>query len=128
MKHQILLVSCMAVLTISKQPVRSKLEPYGKRRHVPSSNFIGTTDTKDFVIRTKNAERVRVKANGNIGINLSGSPIALLDLRNSKEINSIYATNSSTNSNQFGFRTVVNGIQCECFQNCRRIFRNRRRK
>ena len=116
MKHQILLVSCMAVLTISNNLFAQNWSLTGNAGTVPTTNFIGTTDTKDFVIRTKNAERVRVKANGNIGINLSGSPIALLDLRNSKEINSIYATNSSTNSNQFGFRTVVNGINASAFR------------
>ena len=106
----------MAVLTISNNLFAQNWSLTGNAGTVPSSNFIGTTDTKDFVIRTKNAERVRVKANGNVGINLSGTPIALLDLRNSKEINSIYATNSSTNSNQFGFRTVVNGINASAFR------------
>lgn len=31
-------------------------------------NFIGTTDNKDFVIKTNNTEKVRVLANGNVGI------------------------------------------------------------
>ncbi|HEY2726761.1 MAG TPA: hypothetical protein VGI61_06285, partial [Parafilimonas sp.] len=42
-----------------------------------STNFIGTTDNIDFVIRTKNIERLRVNSNGNIGINFSSAPIAL---------------------------------------------------
>lgn len=32
------------------------------------SNFIGTTDANDFVTRTNNTERMRVTANGNVGI------------------------------------------------------------
>lgn len=34
----------------------------------PSTNFIGTVDTQDFVVRTNNVERMRVSSNGNIGI------------------------------------------------------------
>ena len=82
----------------------------------PTSNFLGTTDSKDLVIRTQNIERLRVHLNGNIGINFSGGPIALLDLRNNTEGNSIYVTNSSTNSSQYGFRTAVNGVNVNAFR------------
>lgn len=34
----------------------------------PGTNFIGTTDAQDFVIRTNNVERVRVESAGNVGI------------------------------------------------------------
>ncbi|MFA6924975.1 MAG: spore surface glycoprotein BclB [Bacteroidales bacterium] len=34
----------------------------------PSKHFIGTTNAKDWVIRTSNAERIRVLAGGNVGI------------------------------------------------------------
>lgn len=34
----------------------------------PSTNFIGTIDNVDWVIRTNNTERIRVGANGNVGI------------------------------------------------------------
>jgi hypothetical protein len=36
-----------------------------------SSNFIGTTDSIDFVTRTNNTERMRVAANGNVGIGVN---------------------------------------------------------
>lgn len=34
----------------------------------PTTNFLGTTDNQDFVIATNNTERVRVQADGDIGI------------------------------------------------------------
>jgi Chaperone of endosialidase len=34
----------------------------------PATNFVGTADAQPLVIRTNNAERLRVTANGNIGI------------------------------------------------------------
>ena len=32
------------------------------------TNFIGTTDTEDFVVKTDNSERIRVASNGKVGI------------------------------------------------------------
>ena len=32
------------------------------------TNFIGTTDTEDFVVKTNNSERIRVASNGKVGI------------------------------------------------------------
>jgi hypothetical protein len=45
----------------------------------PSINYIGTTDATDFVVRTNNAERMRIQSAGNIGIgtNNPGSLLAL---------------------------------------------------
>lgn len=37
----------------------------------PTTNFLGTTDNQDFVIATNNNERLRVQADGDIGINQS---------------------------------------------------------
>ena len=34
----------------------------------PSNDFLGTTDSQPLVIKTNNAERLRVNANGNVGI------------------------------------------------------------
>lgn len=44
----------------------------------PTTNFLGTTDGQDFVLRTNNAERMRALSNGNIGIGLTG-PVAILE-------------------------------------------------
>lgn len=35
----------------------------------PATNFLGTADAQDLVISTNNSERMRVKSNGDIGIN-----------------------------------------------------------
>lgn len=44
----------------------------------PASNFLGTTDAQDFVIRTNNAQRVRIDLNGFIGMNAAPSSWARL--------------------------------------------------
>jgi hypothetical protein len=46
----------------------------------PSTNFIGTTDALDFVIRTNNTEKLRVESGGDVGIGVS-DPIYKLDVR-----------------------------------------------
>ncbi|HUC81373.1 MAG TPA: hypothetical protein VMR70_10680 [Flavisolibacter sp.] len=45
----------------------------------PSSNFIGTVDGQPLVIRTNNNERLRVDANGNVGIG-TNAPTAKLNV------------------------------------------------
>lgn len=34
----------------------------------PATNFIGTIDSKDFIVKTNNTERLRILANGKVGI------------------------------------------------------------
>jgi hypothetical protein len=41
---------------------------YGNNNTNPGTHFIGTTDSKDFIFKTDNNERIRIMANGNIGI------------------------------------------------------------
>ncbi|MFM2037912.1 MAG: hypothetical protein RL432_851, partial [Bacteroidota bacterium] len=45
----------------------------------PTTNFIGTTDAQDWVVRTNNIERARIMSNGNVGIGLN-SPATKLQV------------------------------------------------
>lgn len=49
----------------------------------PSTNFLGTTDSKNLVFRTNNIERFTIQSDGYIGINNS-TPSRLLSLQGSK--------------------------------------------
>ncbi len=53
----------------------------------PTSNYIGTTDTQDLVIATNAAEKMRVAANGNVGIGTTVAPISKLDVNGTININ-----------------------------------------
>ena len=46
----------------------------------PATNFVGTTDVQDLVIKTNNEEKVRVLSGGNVGIGVPG-PTAYLHLK-----------------------------------------------
>ncbi len=117
MKKQLLLVACTAIAVLTHQNIYSQAwSTTGNAGTSPASNFLGTTDNKALVIRTNNIERMRVNANGTIGVGIKTAPIAALDLRNSTQINSFYVTNSSTNSNQWGVRAYVNGINSSAFR------------
>jgi hypothetical protein len=50
----------------------------GNSGTTPGTNFLGTTDAKALVIKTNNAEALRVDTAGNVGIGTSG-PIARLE-------------------------------------------------
>ncbi|HLF52431.1 MAG TPA: hypothetical protein VI621_09070, partial [Flavobacterium sp.] len=40
----------------------------GNAGTVPATNFLGTTDAQDFVIKANNAEAIRIQSGGNVGI------------------------------------------------------------
>lgn len=52
-----------------------------------NTNFIGTTDNIDFVTRTNNTEKMRVTANGNIGVG-NIAPLAKLDVTGNVNVTS----------------------------------------
>ena len=80
----------------------------------PASNFLGTTDNQPLVIRTNNAEWIRILTNGNVGIN-NTSPTHRLQVRNNTGgVSAIYGDNSDISSSgtswNFGISNV-SGIQ-----------------
>ncbi len=53
----------------------------------PASNFLGTSDAQDLVVRTNNSERIRVTSNGRIGIGTSNPQVPLeVSLNNSEAV------------------------------------------
>jgi Chaperone of endosialidase len=55
-------------------------ETKGNTGTVAGTNFIGNTDSVDFITKTKNLERMRVKGNGRVSIGGITSPVAQLDV------------------------------------------------
>lgn len=51
----------------------------------PANNFVGTTDAQPLVLRTNNTEKVRVLANGYVGIN-TPTPSEFLELGNAAQL------------------------------------------
>jgi len=72
---------------------------------------VGSTGDFNF----NNGQLTLKKTHGLVGIGIN-SPIAQLDVRNAANINSLYVTNTSTNSNQFGVRSSVNGVNTASFR------------
>lgn len=59
-----------------------------------STNFLGTTDAKDLLIKTNNSERIRVASGGNIGIG-STSPSQKLDVSGNVKFSGALMPNGS---------------------------------
>ncbi len=49
------------------------------------TNFIGTTDAQDLVVKTNNTEKMRITQSGNVGIGGTPHPSAKLDLSSSNQ-------------------------------------------
>jgi hypothetical protein len=64
----------------------------------PSTNFIGTTDAQDFVIKTNNNENIRLSASGNLGIG-TNTPIAKTHISQSAASDVILIDHSGTAGN-----------------------------
>jgi hypothetical protein len=68
-----------------------------------STNFIGTTDAVDFVLRSNNLERTRITSGGNVGIGTS-TPDAKLDVEGSFKL----GTNGTALSNLIKTTVSIN--------------------
>ena len=71
---------CKASSSINlKEPQRDDWTMTGNWGSNPSTHFIGTSDNKDFVFRTNNIERMRIKDSGEIKVNsLAGTDFQIL--------------------------------------------------
>lgn len=86
-----------------------------------SSNFLGTTDSKDLIFKTNNTERLRILSSGNVGIGTS-NPIAHLHIVGDANEGSLLIAPNTTgsgknssllfaedNDNTYGMSLVYNG-------------------
>lgn len=62
----------------------------------PATNFLGTTDNNDFTFATANTERIRVKTDGNIGIN-QNNPTAKLHITGTAPVFRLQDGSEATN-------------------------------
>jgi len=63
----------------------------------PNSQFLGTTDNKDFVFRTRDTLRMKIKANGNVGIGTI-DPTEKLTVGGNMKVDGKFITNRITYS------------------------------
>jgi hypothetical protein len=83
----------------------------------PSTNFIGTTDSQDFVIRTNNTEKVRITSGGFVGINgtpdsgihLRGNTSSYAKIKVNQSLSSSQSTLELNNNNEDYLRAIVYG-------------------
>jgi hypothetical protein len=65
----------------------------GNSGTVPGTNFIGTTDAQDFVIRTNNTEKARMTSAGNLGVGIA-APTAKTHIRQTTNDNAVVIDNT----------------------------------
>ena len=71
----------------------------------PSTNFIGTIDAEDFVIKTLNIERMRVASAGTIGMNAAPTNTELLTIAGTN-MNGINVSTASTSGTGYALHAM----------------------
>jgi hypothetical protein len=79
-----------------KQVGKVGWELTGNAGTTAGTNFLGTTDAVDFVIKTSNTERLRVLSTGNVGIGITNPSQPLTINGNSLTIGTHYLNNTNT--------------------------------
>ncbi|MCI5056404.1 MAG: hypothetical protein MRY83_09875, partial [Flavobacteriales bacterium] len=90
----------------------------GNTGTTPGTDFLGTTDGQDFVLKTNNAERLRVLSGGNVGIGTT-SPSTLLDLSGgdvSIDMGRRYYGNGNSSSAWIEYDTKVHAAGSQSWQ------------
>ncbi len=108
-------VVCQPVLT-SVPPVPLAWNLTGNAGTNPTTNFLGTTDNQPLVIRTNNAEAVRVTAAGAVGIGTT-TPAAQLQAVSTSQNAIAGAANGTTGDGVAGSSTAGNGVDANGGQN-----------
>ncbi|MBL7948709.1 MAG: hypothetical protein JNN19_06955 [Bacteroidia bacterium] len=88
------------------EPDRDDWTMTGNGGIIADSNFIGSTDSTDFVVRTNGSERIRVKANGEVNIQ-PGKKIAVSRITSPDSL--IAFGDSSIVFNDYRHRIYVSG-------------------
>jgi hypothetical protein len=78
----------------------------GNSGTTPSTNFIGTTDAQDWVIKTNNTERMRVTSAGNVGIGIN-NPSATFHALNINGSMSLRGTGATLIERNIGLPLLV---------------------
>jgi hypothetical protein len=73
-----------------------------------ATDFIGTTDNKDFIIKTNNTNAIKVLANGNVGIG-TATPASKLDIKANASLPVVNIENSGTNFLSYGINSFSQG-------------------
>ncbi len=80
-----------------------------------ATNFIGTTDNVDWVVKTNNLERIRVLNSGNVGINIT-APTTHLEVLNTASIAAVYG-HSANVGGYLGYEgNITFGVTPQTFQ------------
>lgn len=91
MKIKLQLIACTLLFIVLHQSLHAQTswQLTGNAGTNTSVNFIGTTDSKPLVLRTKNIARMRITSDGNVGIGLA-SPLQKLHINGSINVDSSF--------------------------------------
>lgn len=84
----------------------------GNQKSNPASDYLGTSDAVDLVLRTSNIERLRILANGNVSINQNLTVTGVTALNNHVDITGITKSKNNTQSTDpiTGALVVTGGV------------------